>query len=111
PFGQLYPAEMRHFLIDNYHIVGIRIGIECRQGGVAVFRAGHVIARSGKDIAQGKDNRRLVVDRKTPHWLFHRPTKSSNACTGKLTRKHRNAEELTCEPHSALLTTNCVACS
>jgi hypothetical protein len=58
---QFDTGHVRHFFIDNDDIVSLRTGIESGEGSIAVFNGADFVARPGKDVAQGKCDRWLVV--------------------------------------------------
>jgi hypothetical protein len=55
----------------------MQIGVEIRQGGLAVSDTRDFISRSGEDISEGKCDRRLVVDSEDPEGALHRVWKTA----------------------------------
>jgi len=58
---QFYAGHVRHFLIDNDHVVLLRTGVESGKGGIAVFYGAEFVARCVEDVAEGKCDRWFVV--------------------------------------------------
>src|SRR5207244_1938776 len=63
---QFHAASVRHFVIDNDDVELLQTGIDPGERGVAVFDAGEVVARSIEDVAQGENDRWLVIDCQDP---------------------------------------------
>lgn len=64
-------TPVRHFLIDNDHVVGLRVCIELCQRVVAILHTGHLITGASKDEAHGMCNCRIVVHRQDLKGCVH----------------------------------------